>query len=156
MSKESTPRTAREKALSGKARSREAGMTLVETMIAAGVTAMGLVLTMGSFVSISTASDVSEEQAVAATMVSSVVEELRSMTYDELLAYQPPTTVDLGAGTAVSVACFDWDGGAHQLPVSPAALASPLPNPMEFQVTVVWWDRMGRPYSMRTTAFHGR
>lgn len=138
------------------ARSPQSGMTLVEVMIAAGIVAVAFLLAMESFVSISLASDISEDQAVAVATVSSLLEELRSLSFDELMAYQPPASESLGATTVIGVVCYDAAGAAHTLPLDPATLATPLPNPLEVEVTVVWRDTKWHPFAMRAAAFYGR
>jgi hypothetical protein len=129
-------------------------MTLIEITIATAVIMVVFVLAMGTIISVSTTSAVSEDQAMAATQVASVMEELRSMPSEELLSYQPPTAEELPAGTGVDVVCFDGDGNAFELPLTGEAGA--LPNPTEIQVTVFWQDKMGRTYSTRSSAMFGR
>jgi Tfp pilus assembly protein PilV len=68
-----------------------AGMTLFEVMIAAGVTLVAVVVAMGSIISIATTSTVSETQVMATNIVSSVLERVRTMPLDELVALTPPT-----------------------------------------------------------------
>ena len=131
-------------------------MTLIEVTIAAAVLAVALVFTMGSIISIAATGRINEDQTVAAAVLSTMHEQFREMSYDELIAYQPPTTSELGATTTVTVVCYDGGGTALALPVSPGSLSTPLPNPLEVQVTLTWLDEMGRPFSMRTTALYGR
>ncbi|MBN2309265.1 MAG: type II secretion system protein [Candidatus Hydrogenedentes bacterium] len=134
----------------------EAGMTLVEIMIASGIMTIAFVFIMGSIISISTATSCTEEQMLAGATVSSVMEELHSLSYEELLAYQPAAAAQLGATATVTAVCYDVNGGANILPLDPDSLAAPLPNPVEVQVTVTWRDKMGRPFARRASAFYGR
>ena len=132
------------------------GMTLLEVMIAAGLMAVALVIIMGCIVSISATSELSEDQAMAAATITSVLEELHSSSFDQVMTYQPPSTTELGASAGVTVTCFDGSGNGYGLPLNPATLTSPLPNPVEVQVTVVWRDKMGRPCTLRGSTFCGR
>jgi len=136
-----------------------AGMTLVELMIAASVIAMALIFALGSIINISETSSLNADQVGAAAAVSSLLEELRAMPFNDLLDFDPLPPVGATPGTmAVMAVCFDADGAAHALPydadMGPAA--ADLPNPLEVQVTVTWQDRMGRPMQMRSSSLYLR
>jgi type II secretory pathway pseudopilin PulG len=128
-------------------------MTLVELMIASGIVTIALVLTLGSIISVSSTTDLAEDRAMAAATITSVLEELRALPYQELLAYQPPVVAGTGVGTVLSVACIASDGTAVPLPVDSSSFSGSFPNPVEVRVTVTWRDKMGRPYSLRNAAF---
>ena len=131
-------------------------MTLVEVMIAAAILAVALVFTMGSVVSIAATSRINEDQAIAAATVSTLLEELRALSFDQLMAYQPLSSSDLGAAATVTVQCYDASGAALALPIDTTTFSTPLPNPLEVQVIITWLDEMGRPYSKQATALFGR
>ena len=133
---------------------RDAGMTLFEVMIAAGVTLVAIVLAMGSIVSLATTSTVSETQLMAATILSTVLERLHVMPLDELTALNPPTDLSRRSGTAVQITCYDADGNAYQTPFDPTGLN--LPNPLPVEVTVTWRDDQGRAYNKSTSTLIGR
>lgn len=137
-------------------RTGESGMTLLEVTIASSVMALALVMTMGSLVGISGTRDIAEDRMMAAVTISSVMEELRTLSYDGLVAYTPPSAEGLGASTAITVAVFDSSGATIQLPVDPDTLSETLPNPLELQVTVFWRDVAGRLISARSSTLVGR
>jgi len=144
------PRTVR-------APSGDSGMTLLEVLIASGVMAIALVFTIGSILSVSSTTGLSEDQAIATATISSVLEELRSMTFDEVLAYQPAPPARSGMILAgMMVDCFDASGAPLALPVDVSTLGAPLPNPLEVRVTVAWRDEFGRPFVMSSTAYFGQ
>ena len=134
----------------------ECGFSLLEVMIATGVTSVGFVLLLGSLVNISDAGDLSQARAVATSHASSVVEEIRGMGLDALLAYEAPGFEGLGEGEDIQVRCFNADGDPLALPLGDGVTAPELPNPMEIQVTVLWRDNKGRVFSKSASMFHGR
>lgn len=125
-------------------------------MIAASIMVIGLVLLFGSFFTVSETADISQSRAEAMACLSSVLEEMRGLNYEQLLAYQAPAFQNLPGNTVISVQAFGADGGAVALPVSRDALDEPLPNPCEVQATVVWSDRRGRRLTTRLSAMVGR
>ena len=127
----------------------DAGMTLFEVMIAAGVTLITIVLAMKAIVSLATTSTVSETQLMAATILSSVLERLPALPLDDLTALNPPTDLSRRSGTAVQITCYDTDGNAYQTPFDPTGIT--LPNPLPVEVTVTWRDDQGRAYSKSTS-----
>ncbi len=135
-----------------------AGMTLVELMIAAGVIAIALVLSLGSIVSISETSALSADQVRAASELASLLEELRQLPFNDLLAHDPLPPVGANPTSEVTAVCFDANGVAHDLPYDSSDGPSPgnLPNPLEVQVTVNWRDRMGRDMTMRASSMYLR
>lgn len=124
-----------------------AGMTLFEVMIAAGVTLVAIVAAMGSIVSIATTSTVSETQVMAANIVSSVLERVRIMPLEDLVALTPPTDLAQRSGTAIQITCYDQNGDAYPTPFDPDGLGITLPNPLPVEVTVTWRDNEGRVYT---------
>ncbi len=134
-----------------KALREECGVTLVELMIAAGVLAVAIVLLLGGLISIGETNAITENQTVASAYLESVVEETQALSYDQLLAYQPPAMTGLGASSTIQVQCMDSAGNPVMLPVDPASLGGALPNPTEVQITVVWNDVRGRVFTARTS-----
>jgi type II secretory pathway pseudopilin PulG len=129
----------------------ESGLTLLELMLAAGIMALALASLFGSLVTVSVAGGLTEDRAVAVTHLSSVVEEIRSLSYNELLAYLPPTFNNLATTEHITIECMKSDGTALQLPVDPASLTTPLPNPLEVRCTVAWNDPRGRSLHFRAS-----
>jgi len=134
----------------------DAGLTLVEIMIAGGILAMSFVFLLGSIVSISSTGESSENRSKAQTDLSTVLEEVRSVSYDQLLAYVPPELPGLGDSVNVEVVCLAGGGVEYELPIDADLLAAPLPNPVEVRVTVSWLDRMGRVQTARASALAER
>ena len=132
--------------------SKEAGVTLFEVMVAAGVTLVAIVAAMGSIVSIASTSTVSETQIMATTIISSVMEQLRTMPTSDVVAFDPPADLARRSGTAIQVTCFDTNGDGHQTPFDPSAAGVTLPSPLPVEVMVTWRDDHGRPYTKRSSA----
>ena len=129
----------------------ESGLTLLELMMAAGVMALALAFLFGSLITISVAGGLTENRASAVTHLSSVLEEIRGLSYDELLAYQPPAFNNLAPTEAITVECYKEDGSALQLPVNPDSLTNPLPNPLQVRCTVAWNDPRGHALQQRAS-----
>ncbi len=124
----------------------ESGMTLMELMLASGVMAVSLTFLFGSLLTISAAGDITANRTIAVTHVSTVMEQVRTLTYDELLAYQPPVFVGLGMSETVHVEYYQADGTTVVPPIAPGALANPLPNPLTVKCTVTWYDPRGHAF----------
>ncbi len=138
-----------------------AGMTLLEVMIAGGVLTIGFVLLFGSIISISATGSLSEDRATAVAHMSSVLEEVRGLAFNDLLDYQPPALPGLGAAAEVEAALVadDGAGGLETLGVLPASLgdlAAAPPNPATVRVTVRWRDRAGRTLTTSAVTMVGR
>lgn len=129
-----------------------AGVTLFEVMVAAGVTLVAIVAAMGSVVSIASTSTVSETQIMATNIISSVMEQLRTIPTSDVVAFDPPADLARRTGTAIQVTCFDTNGDGHQTPFDPSAAGVTLPNPLPVEVMVTWRDNHGRPYTKRSSA----
>ena len=129
----------------------ESGLTLLELMLAAGVLALALAFLFGSLITISVAGGLAQNRASAVTHLSSVLEEVRGLSYDELLAYEPPEFDNLAPTEAITIECFKDDGTSLQLPVNPDTLTNPLPNPLQVRCTVAWNDPRGHALQMRAS-----
>ena len=146
---------------------RNSGMTLLEVMIAAGVMVVAFVFIMGSIISVDTTADISEDQAVAMGMVSSILEGLSALEFEELLAINPAgdaTATEetreaqleiLGNSADIVIECVDEYGYGQPLPI-PVEYADYMPNPVEVRVTVHWADKEGRPFSMTSSTYYYR
>lgn len=137
-------------------RNPEAGLTLIEVSVAAGILLVTVVLLMGNVVNISRTSDVVSTQAVATGHVNTVLEEVHGLDFPELLAYVPPAMSGLGNTEQVEVYCLDESGEAHRLPIENEELAARLPNPVEVQVLVKWHTAQGHEYKRRASILVGR
>lgn len=120
-------------------------------MLAAGVLTLAMVSLFGSLVTVSVAGGMNRDREVAVTHVATVLEELRSLTYDEVLAYQHPAFGNLQPSELVTVDCFKSDGTTLQLPVAAGTLAAPLPNPLQVRCTITWADSRGHVLQQRAT-----
>lgn len=139
-------------------RSRTSGMTLLELMIASGMLALAMSMVFGSLISISVIGTISESRVDAANAVSSVLEQVRTMSYQELLEYAPPELTRPGVDRTVTLECFNAAGQSVSLPLSTTLLSNPpsLPNPLEIKATVIWEDEAGHLYSKYATTYVGR
>ena len=129
----------------------ESGLTLLELMFAAGVMALALAFLFGSLITIAVAGGLTENRACAVTHLSSVLEEIRGLGYDELLAYQPPVFNNLAPTETITVECYKGDGTTLQLPVNPDSVTNPLPNPLQVRCTVAWNDPRGHALQQRAS-----
>lgn len=120
---------------------QDAGFTLLEMMIAAGIMVGGLVLVFASIFSMNELCTLSGERALGMAQLSGLLEDLRASSYDELLTYQPPPiNVKLGSPVVEVQAYYD-DGSYVYLPIEGDVLDPPLPNPCELNVKLSWSDR---------------
>jgi len=126
------------------------GFTLLELMFAGGIMAMSMSLLFGSLIGLSVTGGLTESQAIAVTHLSSVAEELNTMSFTQLAAYAPPTFGNLGSAETIEVRCQDASGAMLTLPVD-AATASNLPNPLTVQVVVTWQDQRGYTFTKTAT-----
>jgi Flp pilus assembly pilin Flp len=133
----------------------ECGVTLLELAIAAGIFAMVIVFLMGGLIEVNQTNLITENQTVVSSQLESVVEEIQSLTYDQLLQYQPPDLPGLGVDSAIIVNAFRVGGGTVTLPVSDTFTGT-LPNPVPIQVRAVWIDLQGRANTANVTTFHRR
>lgn len=119
----------------------EAGLSLVELMFAAGVLVVALTLVFGSIMAISEARGISHERALAAQQVSSILEDIGRLSFDELLVYDPPEFSGLRNGDA-EIEYVDMPTDPDEEP----------PNPLEVKITLNWQDGRGRHSSESASA----
>lgn len=127
----------------------DSGFTLLELMFAGGIMAMSMSLLFGSLVGLFVTGGLTESQAIAVTHLSSVTEELNTLSFEQVMAYAPPAFGNLGSAEVVEVRCQDAGGEMLTLPVD-AVTAANLPNPLTIQVVVTWQDQRG--YTFTKTA----
>jgi type II secretory pathway pseudopilin PulG len=155
----------------GRLSSDEAGLTLLELMFAAGVMAMALSLLFGSLISISVIGRVNQSRTEATAVLSSVLEEVRSIPFDDLQSYTPPLLHGPGESFLIELACYapasDTGGegtsespgtGMQRLtfPLSSTFSAASLPNPLEIEVTVRWREPNERIFQARASTIRER
>ncbi len=131
----------------------DTGLTLIEIMIAAGLMTITLVLIMGSLISVSKQSKVSEIRATATNFSTSVLESLRGRSYEDIMTFNTGGTEyaldqngrifldNIGYAQLVVkvVVTGDSEPIIYELPVTEekaAALGPLLPNPIEVQVEI--------------------
>lgn len=124
-------------------RSDEAGLSLVELVVAAGVLSVGFTLLAGSLTSIVATGRQTEMRQSALAHTSCVLEELRGISFEEVMAYEPPDLRGLGNDVAIILECYDSDGASVTLPTDDEDVIDALPNPLEVRVTVTWKEREG-------------
>ncbi|MFO7775345.1 MAG: prepilin-type N-terminal cleavage/methylation domain-containing protein [Candidatus Hydrogenedentota bacterium] len=142
-------------------RRNDAGMTLIELMIAAGIMTVAFVLLFGSIISISTTGQMTEDRALAAAHMGTITEELQGLGWDEFLAYEPPALGGLGTGAQINIELIDTSGANETvlgaLPTTHSDLATAFPpNPIEARITVSWLDTKGHQVSTSATALFAR
>jgi type II secretory pathway pseudopilin PulG len=132
-------------------------MTLLELMFAAGIVGMALAFLFGSLVTISLASNLTQNRAIVATHIATVMEELHGAGLQQLLTYTPPVFTGLGLGAAeiVQVEAVMDDGSVLALPVDPATVG-PLPNPLLIRCRVNWIGAENRLLALDASQFFYR
>jgi len=146
----SKPTTRRKKA------SEEDGFTLLELMIAAGITLMAIVMAMGSLIQISQTTVRTEERTIGQAHLTTIAEEIQDLSLDELVAYQPPALEGLGVMTSTSGEFVAADGTYVPIPPPESVEIADAPNPVEIRLTITWRDSDGRTQSRQLTTFHRR
>ena len=144
-----------------KIRRNNAGSTLLELMIAAGIMTSSLVMLIGSSLNISTLNDVTDQEVAAANFNRSTIENIRGLDLDGILGYDVPFddpelgTVGIpGLGDATVTVWAVLPPDAYDDPGSPAIsypeeskiwfmcgvdnadLILNPPNPLEIQIEV--------------------
>lgn len=127
----------------------DAGFTLIEIMVVAGIFVSAMVVLMGGLVSIMRTSEVSDMRIAANSFNRNVLETIRmaNMERDDLLTYDvnnPAAPVIPGVpGGTVQVWAFDTGGNRFALPVADPAVVADPPNPVEIQVEILVPRGMG-------------
>lgn len=120
-----------------KRRSSEEGIMLVELMIAAGVLVVALVMVMGSLLSVWQVVAISGQRIDASSEVTTILEEVQSLTFEELLSYDAAPLNGSLTTKYVELAMLTAEGEEILLPISEQEIdLETLPNPVEVKVTV--------------------
>ena len=150
-------------------RSNTAGMTLLELMFAAGIVATVLGMVFGSMLTMSKIGDLNESRVAAITALSSVLEEVNTLPFDQVLEYVPPELKVPGVGYEVMVELVPpgshdgYDDGMSPgesypsypeqeeegipLPISSESQIQ-IPNPVGVRVTIYWQEESGHVFSV--------
>lgn len=135
-----------------KRRQGQEGFTLVELMIAAGITLTAIVLAMGALVNIADTTKRSADKASARMNLSSISESIRNMTLNELVDFQAANQGSLGAQESILLQCTLTDGRIIDIPLTEEGLQeTDFPNPLQVDVTVTWTDANGRVNTQQAT-----
>lgn len=128
-----------------KKRNAQEGMTLIEVMFAVGVLAFSFSVVYGSMVSMYMLNQINSDRVRAVASVSSMLEEISTLTYQKLASYSPPKVQGPGTKYWTNV---DIINGAStiSLPIQGGSTAK-IPNPCEVRVTMHWYDSTGREYA---------
>lgn len=141
------------------AKHSEAGFTLLEIMVVAGIFVTAMVVLMGSLISVIRSSEVTDMRIAAASFNHNVLETIRNMNpeRDALLTFNvnnpgPPLIPGLPLGT-VNVWAIDALGVRFLLPVADPAVVPDPPNPVEVEVEILVDSGMGVgfEYKFRTS-----
>jgi len=122
------------------------GFTLLELTFAAGILAMALSLLFGSLITILVVAQINEDKAIANTHLASVLEQVRNMTVEDLMEFEPPALDRPGVRRAISLVCFDTQGEMVELPLIDDAETPDLPNPLEVMATLLWSNEKGHVF----------
>lgn len=135
-----------------------AGVTMVELVIASGILAVVLGILFGTLVSINVMGRVAEGRSQASTILAGILEDARSRSFEELLVYNPPPINAPGMDVAVQLEAVLPNGTTVPLPLPSGGAVSPatLPNPLEIQATLFWTIQEDWVFSLTSATFHGR
>jgi type II secretory pathway pseudopilin PulG len=140
----------------GRKRASEGGFTLIELMIAAGITMIGFVLMFSAIVNVSTVATINEDEAQSALLTSSLLEDIRNMSTAQLAAYQAPALPGVGTSASIQVFAYNDEGNAVALPLDEGGSMTSFPNPTEIQVVLTWTDHAGRTNSVHSSTGYRR
>jgi type II secretory pathway pseudopilin PulG len=138
--------------LRGRSLPANAGMTLLEILIASGIMATALVLVMSSLANIDATGETAGERSLANSHATSVLEELRGTDQVGLLLYRPPVFRGL-RGETITVQYVGTAGNLVTVPMAASSSVTPIPNPTEIRVTVRWQTKSGHPHREVVSTF---
>jgi type II secretory pathway pseudopilin PulG len=138
----------------------QSGMSLLEVTFAAGIMATALSLLFGSLISISLLGRLNEDKAVANTALSGVLEEIRTLDFNDLVVYTPAVPDKPGVKRTVSLECYGADGLPIALPLVADETGDvelpDVPNPLEVKATMLWTNDTGHIFQSSATTSVGR
>ncbi len=164
-------------------RRRNQGLTLIELMLALGISATALSMMFVSLMTLSVIGQLNESRAMATASVASVLEEVNNLSFAELLEYVPPELEVPGVAYAVEVAAVlpgDLYGDYPDYPdypdysreegwggttggISEETIPLPLdenfdgelPNPVEIRVVISWEEASGHVFQVTGSTMRG-
>ena len=140
-----------------KRRKTNAGMTLIELMLAVGIVGVTLSVVFSGLMSLSGIGKISESQIKASCALSSIMEEINTISTEQLLSYTPPEIEMPGYEQSIRITLLiPAEGNPGEaasvteldLPVSDTFDRSTLPNPVEVRASIDWIDETNRIYRM--------
>lgn len=141
-------------------RASQRGMTLLELMFACGILAVALSMIFGSLISITIMNRVNAGSTVAISALSSIMEELNTLPFDQIKTYVPPPLQTPGVQHAVTVELvLPGAGGGEPTTVPiplPNGFSGAIPNPVEIRVTLVWQESSGHAFQLTAATTRGR
>jgi len=123
----------------------DAGVALIEVMFATGIMALSLTMIFGSVISLGDLGSISENRRIASSHLASLQEQVRALSYDEVLSFAPKPS---DASETVVFEYTDAKGAAVPLPLGAQPPAEPLPNPLEVRLTVTHKDAKGYAHTV--------
>ena len=144
----------------------DAGLTLVEIMVATGVLVTALVMVMGAMLHMMEWQRATEEQHSALNTTTSIIEEMRNMNTEDLLVYNPNIALYQAQAEGLArrtpqiqlqIDVINPDTGTTwQLPATQdgdeaKVLADQLPDPYKVRVIITWHDSRGHLRRAETT-----
>ena len=148
-----------------KIRHSNAGMTLIEVILAAGITATVLTMIFSAMISMGMITEINESRTAASEAVASIIEDMVSRPFDEVLEYIPPRIegpgryhyIEVGLVLPAQSASGGETGEGNELnivflPVDPETFDdSVLPNPVEVGARITWQEPNGRVFQVYAT-----
>ncbi len=156
-----------------KRRQSQAGMTLVELMLASGILATTLTMIFTSMIGISVVGRINDSRLQAVAAVSGVIEEINGLPFSELLTYVPPNDLHApGVYHQVQVEFVvsgDSDSGSESTSTSVETITIPVGadfdvdedlnmqnGPVEVRVTLTWQEESGHVFQFKTSTMKGQ
>lgn len=125
-------------------RTSEDGFSLIELCIAAGIMAVAFLFIIGGVVDASNSNSVVNGRMLANAQLESTLEQLRAMTFANMIISAPVQVRGLGASATMTMQAVNAAGGLVNFPITNAAVVAALPNPLEVRATITWRDARGR------------
>lgn len=132
------------------------GVTLIELCIASGIMAVCFLFLIGGIVDMHGSNEIVAGRTLAQAQLMTVMEQMRAMPFETLMAYSPTPVAGLGDSATISVSVVNSSGQLVSLPITNTAVSSALPNPLEVRATITWRDSQGRLYTRQLASRYRR
>ncbi|MCX8064904.1 MAG: type II secretion system GspH family protein [Candidatus Hydrogenedentes bacterium] len=137
--------------IKSKREKQERGMTLVELMFAAGILAFVLSMVFTSVVGVGMNREIHTEQLLADSIVNELLDQISTMSRDQLLTFRPNINVAPGINPHLSIEVVGSNGNTIALPLTNQNIT--LPNPAEVRVTLRWQTTRGITITKRGSTY---